>query len=167
MSYHDSSRHPRKPKQDPIEVKIVVGIFKGMWWLIALPFRGLGGPAASKTSGSRRAGTLDTQQVSQQWSEIQTKIGLGGSSHFASAIVAADRLLDHVLRQKGYTGDTMGERLKNARDDMSSFAYQNAWQAHKLRNQLVHEMGIEIMSYQAKEAIGQYESALRDLGGLR
>lgn len=115
----------------------------------------------------RKPSTVNTQEVAKQWSDIQTTVGLGGTSHFAQGVVAADKLLDHVLKQKGYAGDSMGERLRSAQEDMSPSVYHNAWQAHKLRNQLVHEVGSEIMSFQVKEAIQQYEHALRDLGALK
>lgn len=154
-----SSRHDR----EPIEVQVVMSLLKGIWWLVSWPFRSSG----TKSPARRRAQALDVHEIGQRWSEIQTKIGLGGTSHYASAIVSADKLLDHVLRLKGYAGETMGERLKSARDDVSPAIYHNAWQAHKLRNQLVHEVGTEVMSYQAKEAIQQYEAILRDLGAIR
>jgi hypothetical protein len=153
----------KKPKQDPIEVRIVLGLFRGLWWLITWPFRGF---SLGQMKG-RKATSLDTQSVAKRWSDIQTSIGLGGTTHFGSAVVAADKLLDHVLKQKGYAGETMGERLKASQDDVSPAVYHNTWQAHKLRNQLVHEIESEVLSYQAKEAISSYEQMLKELGALR
>lgn len=153
-----------KKKQDSIEVKIVLAILRGLMLLVTWPFRGkksVGGNAP------RKAKALDVADISRRWSEIQTKVSLGGSSHYSAAIMSADKLVDHVLRQKGYPGDTMGERLKSAKDDISPAVYHNLWQAHKLRNQLAHEVDSEVMSYQAKEAIQNFEYALRELGALR
>lgn len=153
---------PRKPKNDPLEVKIALGFLRGLKWLVLLPF-GLhkNGPK------SRRGNAVDTQEVSKRWNDIQTSIGLGGTTHFGSAVVAADKLLDYVLRQKGYGGETMGERLRSAQDDLTPSTYSQVWQAHKLRNQLVHEVEGEVLSFQAKEAIHNFEMALRELGALR
>lgn len=156
---------PRKTKSDPVEMQIIIALLRGLKWLILLPFAGLVGKKGG--NGARKPGVVNTQEVAKQWSDIQTTVGLGGTSHFAQGVVAADKLLDHVLKQKGYSGDTMGERLKSAADDMSPAVYHNTWQAHKLRNQLVHEVGHEVMSFQVKEAIQQYEHALRELGALR
>lgn len=155
----------RKPKSEPVEMQLITAVLRGLGWLIMLPFKGVGSGGGKKSV--RKHGAVNTQEVAKQWSDIQTTVGLGGASHFAQGVVAADKLLDHVLKQKGYAGDTMGERLKSAVDDMSPAVYHNAWQAHKLRNQLVHEVGSEVMSFQVKEAIQQYEHALRELGGLR
>ncbi len=156
----------RKSKSEPIEMQIMMALFRGLGWLIMLPFKGFGGKGSGKAA-VRKPGAVNTQEVAKQWSDIQTTVGLGGASHFAQGVVAADKLLDHVLKQKGYVGETMGERLKSAVDDMSPAVYHNTWQAHKLRNQLVHEVGHEVMSFQVKEAIQQYEHALRELGALR
>lgn len=155
----------RKQKSDPIEVQIVMGILKGLLWLVTLPFKGLGG--GKSAPAGRKHGAVNTHEVTERWADIQTTVGLGGTSHFGQAVVAADKLLDHVLKQKGYAGDTMGERLRNAQKDISPAVYHNAWQAHKLRNQLVHEVGSEVMSFQVKEALQSYEYTLRELGALK
>jgi hypothetical protein len=159
-----------KKQEDSIEAKIVIGIFKGLWWLITAPFKFMGKKGETKTvvkPGLRESKAIDSQAVATRWTDIQTSIGLGGATHFGSAVVAADKLLDYVLKQKGYAGDTMGERLKSARDDFSQTTYNNVWEAHKLRNQLVHELHGEVLSWQAKEAIGTYEQALREMGVIK
>jgi hypothetical protein len=155
----------RKSKSEPIEMQLLTAVLRGLWWVVSLPFKGIGGSGSGKRL--RKSGAVNLQEVAQQWTDIQTTVGLGGTSHFAQGVVAADKLLDHVLKQKGYQGETMGERLKSAQDDMSAAVYHNAWQAHKLRNHLVHEVGSQVMSFQVKEAIQQYEAALRELGVLR
>lgn len=155
------------PSSETIEQQIVIGVFRFIVWLLRLPFKAA---VKRKTTDSRPAKRtsvgLDRPMIAKKWSEIQTMIGLGGASQFGQAVVAADRLLDHALKSKGYHGDTMGERLKMAANDLSPAVYDAAWQAHKLRNQLVHDVNGEVMSWQAKEAIGQYEQVLRELGGL-
>ncbi len=160
-THHYRSR--KEPELTPAQ-KLGVAVFRGLGWLVMLPFRGVLGNGKPK---ARRSQTVDTQEVSRRWSDIQTSLGLGGTTHFGSAVVAADKLLDHVLKQKGYAGDTMGERLKSARDDVSPAIYHNVWQAHKLRNQLVHEVATEVLSFQAKEAIQSYAAMLQELGAMR
>jgi hypothetical protein len=156
----------KKPKQDPIEVRLVLGLLKGIGWLIMLPFRLFSSGSSTRLAG-RKAGALNVVELTKKWSDIQTTVGLGGVTHFGSAIVAADKLLDYVLRQKGYAGETMGERLRSAEVDLSPAVYHNTWQAHKLRNQLVHEVESEVVSFQAKEALQYFEAALRELGAIR
>ncbi len=164
-TYQYGAQKPNKPSKGKSsrETEIVFSILRGLMLLVLLPFRNKKAPTAK----TRQAHALDTQEVAKRWSDIQTSIGLGGITHFGSAIVAADKLLDYVLRQKGYSGDTMGERLRSAQDDLPGDIYHKAWQAHKLRNQLVHEVDSEVLGHQAKEAIMQYEQVLRYLGALR
>lgn len=158
------SRSYKKPKQDPVEIRVVLGLLRGLYWLVMLPFQG--GKKTSKPK-ARKVNAIDTADITKRWSDIQMTVGLGGATHFGAAVMSADKLVDHVLRQKGYPGDTMGERIKSAREDMSPRNYDGLWQAHKLRNTLAHEVTSEVMSYQAKEALEQFSAALRDLGALR
>lgn len=57
-----------------------------------------------------------------------------------SAVMEADKLLDYVLKSKRIKGDTLGERLKNAKHLFKTSSYNRVWEAHKLRNRLAHEM---------------------------
>lgn len=56
------------------------------------------------------------------------------------ALIESDKLLDFFLKNKRFKGDTLGERLKSAKSFFSKEDYNDLWQAHKLRNQLVHEV---------------------------
>lgn len=154
----------KKKRDDSPEVRFVLAIVRGLLWLVMLPFGGL---TTKNKPSVRRAQPLDTEAIAKQWADTQTTVGLGGITHFGSAVVSADKLLDHVLRQKGYAGETMGDRLKSAQDDLAAATYHRVWQAHKLRNQLVHEVDSAVASFQIREAMQTYEDALKELGGLR
>ena len=92
----------------------------------------------------------------------------GGPAGLKNAVAEADKLFDHALRMSGAYGDTMGERLKNARPRFSDYAtYDRVWRAHKLRNSLAHDVGFDLVPSQAREALGDFERGLKDLGALR
>lgn len=79
------------------------------------------------------------------------------------AIMDADKLLDMGLKKKGYEGP-LGEKLKKSG---SLFRDVNGvWAAHKLRNRLAHELGMNVSDSEAKRALRQFEQAYRDLGML-
>ncbi len=61
-----------------------------------------------------------------------------------SALIDADKLFDFVLKKKGIKGETLGERLKNAKAFFDHDMYQQVWEAHKLRNRLVHEVDFSV-----------------------
>ncbi|MEX2043439.1 MAG: hypothetical protein WD926_00920 [Patescibacteria group bacterium] len=100
-----------------------------------------------------------------RWHEIQQQVQRGGPAHLRQAVISADNLIDHCLKALGVPGDTMGERLKAA--DRRRFSdYDGLWSAHKTRNQIVHEADKELLSFEAKGALGKFERALKDLGAL-
>lgn len=112
---------------------------------------------------SQKRKPLDKAFIKRRWAEIgSTAVRPDQSARLA--IIEADKLLDYVLKNRGYRGETMGERLKNARAD---FTYNDdVWQAHKLRNKLVHEAEVETDPRLIKRALGQFRQALKDLGAL-
>lgn len=112
-----------------------------------------------------RAISVDRDFVKSKIGDIDQLISLGGPSRFRTAIIDADNLLDHVLKSKGYKGNTMGERLKSARKDLEWADYDLAWKAHKVRNQVVHEADSEILSWQAQEAVRNFKKVIGALIG--
>lgn len=57
-----------------------------------------------------------------------------------TALIDLDKLLDYILKSKHVKGNTLGERLKNSKHLFNKSDYNYIWQAHKLRNELVHEI---------------------------
>jgi hypothetical protein len=132
--------------------------------------RGSGRGGSGRHSSGRgpsytAAPRLDRAAVADRWSTIGA-MAAGGGNGLRQAISEADKLLDLALRQQ-VSGDTMGERLKAARPRFSDYAaYDAAWRAHKLRNALAHEVGFDLVPSQAREALADFERALRQLGAL-
>lgn len=118
-------------------------------------------PAKRSRSGSTP--NLTSEQIKTRWATIQTMAAAGGNG-LRQSVTEADKLLDHVLRQQGASGDTMGDRLRSARSRFSNV--DGVWRAHKLRNALAHEVGFDLVVPQAKEALSEFERGLKDLGAL-
>lgn len=57
-----------------------------------------------------------------------------------TALIQADSLLDMALKERGLPGDTLGARLKNAKTLFKWQQYNTIWEAHKMRNKVVHEL---------------------------
>jgi hypothetical protein len=68
-------------------------------------------------------------------------------------IVELDKVLDECLKERGYAIGTLGERMKIYKGFTNDDAI---WNAHKLRNALVHEMGFTPTNQQANEAVYAY-----------
>lgn len=105
---------------------------------------------------------LDKTPFREAWKSIATKAR--HEQTWDMAIINADKLLDMALKKKGYKGSTMGERLISAKRILTN--RNGVWEAHKLRNRLVHEDNVRLNENRVYEALKGFESALKDLGAL-
>lgn len=121
--------------------------------------------SGTKKSPASSANVLDHELVKGKWTEIQQMLRDGGPANFRQSIMEADKLVDMVLRTK-VPGDTMGERLKNARGLFHRHTYDQLWTAHKIRNKLAHEAEFEGLSSDAKMAVRGFEKALKELHSI-
>lgn len=106
---------------------------------------------------------LNKVQYQQQWLAIEQSVGSdAGSMQFA--VMQADKLLDKALRERGFAGETMGDRMKSAQ---KVFTNSNAvWTAHKVRNRIAHEDSVTITKRQTAQILQSLKHALRDVGAL-
>lgn len=114
-------------------------------------------PSKSKNGNSN----FNPELVKAKWGELQAMSG-SGPSGLKNALFEADKLLDYCMMGQGFTGETMGDRLKSGGNRFSNL---NAiWAAHKLRNQLAHEIEIDTVAPQIKQAINDLGQGIRELG---
>lgn len=106
---------------------------------------------------------LKQDEFRSKWLKIQSQVNDTAASR-QLAILSADTLLDSALKARGYSGNTMGERLKSAHGALSQ---KNAvWAAHKLRNQIAHEEDVVVKPQTVQHALAAFKTALKDLGAL-
>lgn len=81
------------------------------------------------------------------------------------ALIEADKLLDQALKDRQLGGDTMKDRLVSAE---KHFRHpEDVWQAHKLRNRLVHEVDFKLPKPAVIKAnLAYFRQALDDLGAF-
>jgi len=73
-------------------------------------------------------------ELTSLWSNIETM-------EPKLAVIEADKLADMVLRKAGVRGESMADRLRAVEKTIDRSVYQRMWEAHKVRNELVHEIG--------------------------
>ena len=106
----------------------------------------------------------DRSKIKEEWSRVEELVKISQPSQLRQAIIKADNVLDSAL-SKLTTGTTAGERLKNARPYFKNYAvYQGLWEAHKVRNALVHEADYEPTHTVVKDAIAKVKRGLEALG---
>lgn len=78
------------------------------------------------------------------------------------AIVEADIMLDTLLADMGYDGDTVGDKLKRVeKSDMTTLDL--AWEAHKVRNNIAHRGSDFILTHrEAKRVVDLYRQAFEE-----
>ncbi len=113
-----------------------------------------------KTFGRPELHGMSQEQIQARWEEIE-KIAAAGSMGGKMAIMEADKLLDSALKSMMMSGETLGERLKFA-----CYKYpdlQKVWNAHRLRNRIVHETVFEPGRAEVSAALRDFKRALQTL----
>lgn len=107
---------------------------------------------------------LDVERYRTSWLTIEQQLVKGEEASTHLVVLNADKLLDQALRQRGFKGDTMGQRMKSARDTWSNA--NNVWNAHKLRNRIAHESDVKVGYDNARRALSAFKQGLKDLGAI-
>ncbi len=110
---------------------------------------------------AQRHANKDTKNT--RWNSIQLRVSENSPESWRLAIIEADILLDETLSDAGYMG-TLGEKLKSA-NPHSFTTIQDAWEAHKVRNEIAHTGSDFILTKKAaQETLVRYERVFREFG---
>lgn len=101
-----------------------------------------------------------------RWKHIESLVNSAVASEWREAIIEADIMLDDALSRQGYAGDGVGEKLKSI--EPSEFkSLENAWTAHKVRNQIAHEgSAFNLTQDFARRTVAHYENVFRELKAI-
>lgn len=97
-----------------------------------------------------------------QWERIVDNVQSFDESDWRVAILEADIMLSDLLDKLALPGDTMGDKLKAV--EKSDFrTIDNAWEAHKIRNQVAHEGDSFLITHrEAKRVIDLYRTVFEE-----
>lgn len=86
------------------------------------------------------------------------------ASDWKLAIIEADSMLEELMDQMGFRGQSLGDKLKSASQDN----FRNltiAWEVHNIRNKIAHEgVSFNLSQHEAKRVIALYEQIFRAYG---
>lgn len=102
------------------------------------------------------------RKVVKAWAKITSRLETGLEAEYKLAVIEADSILDNILKRIGFGGVTLGERLER----LTVATLPNLKQileAHKIRNNIVHDPDYRLTLDEARRMSGIYEQALRDL----
>lgn len=97
----------------------------------------------------------------ERWEKIKKKMDSDNPSDWNLAIIDADKILDEMLVAMGYSGENLGERLK-AVEPSDFLTLNEAWEAHKIRNQIAHEDDFVLTQREAKATIAKFEKVFQE-----
>ncbi|RYF29627.1 MAG: hypothetical protein EOO17_00650 [Chloroflexi bacterium] len=113
---------------------------------------------------NRGGGNLDVEKFRVKWLTIEQSLLRDSEASYHLAVINADKLVDQALRECNVKGQTMGDRMKFAKDRWSN---RNAlWTAHKLRNRIAHEPDVRVSYDEARYALAAFKQGLKDLGAI-
>lgn len=98
-----------------------------------------------------------------KWKEIEM-MSKAGETYAHHAVTEADKLFAAALKRLHFRGETTADRMRSAASSLKN--NEDVWEAHKLRNKLVHDASFKVKSRDVKRALASYHRALKTLGAL-
>lgn len=106
-----------------------------------------------------RAVILPKKKINKKWLEILMHVK---SKNYNLAIIECDKLLENILKKMGIKGATMAECL--AKINKNQFSnIEELREAHKIRNQIVHNIDYKISEELAEKVINVYKKTFQEL----
>jgi len=100
----------------------------------------------------------------EHWGKTLNYLFSQHSSDWKLAIIEADTMLDGLLDQLGFRGESLGDKLKSATQETFS-QLTTAWEVHTIRNRIAHEgLSFELSHHEAKRVIALYEQIFHAYG---
>jgi len=100
-----------------------------------------------------------------KWEEVLSHLESTREAEWKFSIIEADKLVEDLLKQAGYPGETMGDKLMNI-ESGQLVTLEGLWEAHKIRNKLAHDVNYFLRYAEARRAIGFYEQTLKELNAI-
>lgn len=107
---------------------------------------------------------LDQDKYRSRWMAIESRLKRDDENSYTVCIFEADKLLDQALRDRGLSGKTMAERMKQCQGKWTNG--NGVWAAHKLRNKLAHEADVRVDYERTRLAMLAFKQGLKDLGAI-
>ncbi len=102
------------------------------------------------------------QTEDQRWQQILARLKKGDEANLKLAVIEADTLLDDIFKRMGLPGNNMEERLGQI-NKAEIKSVDKIWEAHKIRDRIINNSNTKISFEEAERAIGDIESALKEL----
>ena len=103
--------------------------------------------------------------LQKKWDAILAKADNPTPDNLRIAIIEADSLVDSFLRHIGYEGEHMADRLSRI-SAQGVKSLNPLWDAHRLRNMLVHTHGATVSAQETRKALKAFEDFLKEMEAM-
>ena len=106
--------------------------------------------------------SVEVNKNLMEWNKILEQGKSKNENDRKLAVIAADSLIEKILSSAGYSGENLGEKLKNIEPaDLESL--DALWVAHKVRNRIAHDVDYRIPREDAEQALALFQKTLKEL----
>jgi hypothetical protein len=120
--------------------------------------------AHNKTEYEQRLHEEVGGSKNEHWGKVLSYLFSQHGSDWKLAIIEADSMLEILLDQLGFKGESLGDKLKSANQENFP-QLSNAWEVHTIRNRIAHEgLAFELSQHEAKRVIALYEQIFHNYG---
>jgi len=100
--------------------------------------------------------------MEENWSEIIKQAKSEKEADRKMAVIEADDIINDVLSQLGYGGDTLPEKLERLNEEIIP-NLNEIKEAHKKRKEISYDPNKELSSQDAVNLVSVYEKVFKDL----
>jgi SH3-like domain-containing protein len=102
--------------------------------------------------------------INPRWNKVLDGLNSPNESDWRLAIMEADIMLYDLLEKMSLPGETIGDKLK-AVDPSDFLTLDNAWEAHRVRNQIAHDGAeFKLTDREAKRVVALYMTVFEEFG---
>ncbi|MFZ1654802.1 MAG: hypothetical protein WAT84_03160 [Candidatus Moraniibacteriota bacterium] len=129
--------------------------------ILLVLMRGVTGNLKVQIYGTARP-LIRKNEATKKWESIERRLESDNPSHYKVAILEADHFADSLLKESGFDGENMSERLANMHPGQLQ-SYQGLSEAHAIRNRIVNEPAFTLDREQAQDILEKYKGLLIEL----
>jgi len=97
------------------------------------------------------------------WKKLIKKLETGSELDYRLVVIKADHLLDYVLKEKGYEGKSLEDKLRQIEPAKIS-NLDLLWEVRKVCDKILHEPTYKLDLGEAKRILAVYKKTFQDLG---
>lgn len=105
---------------------------------------------------------IKKNEAAARWRALENRLESDNPSHYKAAVLEADHFADELLKESGFDGENMGERLANMHPGQLQ-SYNGLFEAHSIRNRIVNEPAFTLDQGEARDLLEKYKALLVEL----